>query len=177
MSAMLGVANHQWYDLRWYEWVGVAGLPLAFWGLWLTWMQAKRATNAAVQTGAAVQRTQLQLQANQLLVLIPQLRLISTELDWAIQDNDRSLTKRQLDNWRWQASHVRGILSSADPEQRKILASLQTSIGLAASAGSSLLASNKAVNLVAINARTAISGTCDALSMWAGHRSTQPPEG
>jgi hypothetical protein len=174
---MLAAADHQWYDLRWFEWLGVAGLPLALWGLRLTWVQAKRATNAAVEAKNAVKRTQLQLQANQLLVLIPQLRFISTELDSAIQDNDRALARRQLENWRSQASHVRGVLSGADPQQQAILSSLQSSIGLASSAGSTLLESNKAVRAVAMNARTSIGNTCDALNVWVGQRSTQVIEG
>jgi hypothetical protein len=172
---MLVAASEPWYDLRWFEWVGVTGLPLAWWGLWLTWAQAKRATSAAVATEKAVQRTQQQLQANQLLLLIPQLRLISAELGVAIEDNNRTLARRQLENWRGQASNLHGILSGANPEQQELLALLQQSIGIASSAGSSLLQStkNKTVKSIVLNASVAIGQACDALNAWAGRRATE----
>jgi hypothetical protein len=169
------VAGDQWYDLRWFEWIGVTGLPLALWGLWLTWAQAKRATNAATATEKAVQSTQQQLRTNQLLVLIPQLRLISSELVTAIEENNRPLARRQLDNWRWQASHLHGILSSAHPEQQELLTLLQQSIGFASSAGSALLQStkNKTMSSIAMNASIKIGHTCDKLNAWAGRRATE----
>ena len=172
---MLVAAGDQWYDLRWFEWIGVTGLPLAWWGLWLTWAQAKRATSATVATEKAIQRTQQQLRANQLLVLIPQLRLISAELGAAIEDNSRTLARRQLDNWRGQASHLHGILSGANPEQQELLTLLQQSIEFASSAGASLLQStkNKTVMSIALNASIAIAHTCDQLNAWAGRRATE----
>jgi hypothetical protein len=172
---MLVTAGHQWYDLRWFEWIGVIGFPLTLWGLWFTWAQAKQATSAAVATEKAVQETQQRLQANQLLVLIPQLRLIFSELGVAIEDNNRMLAKRQLDYWRGQASYLHGILSGAYPGEQELLTLLQQSIGIASSAGTSLLESNKTktVKSMALNASNTIGDTCDRLNAWAGRRATE----
>lgn len=172
---MLVAAGDQWYGLRWFEWIGVTGLPLALWGLWLTWAQTKQAKSAAGAAEKAAQRTQQRLQENQLLILVPQLRSIASELGTAIEENNRVLARRQLDNWRGNASHLHGVLSGSNPEQRELLALLQQSIELASGAGSAILESNKnkTVKSLVLNAGNAMGDVCDKLNSWIGRRATE----
>lgn len=55
-----------------------------------------------------------------MLVLIPQLRWVASELNAAMGSDDRDMTRRHLDSWRWQAGHVNGLLT---PAPRAILKS------------------------------------------------------
>ncbi|WFE62891.1 hypothetical protein [Micromonospora sp. WMMD714] len=172
---MLLSAN-AWYVLPWSDWVGVVGFPLGLFGLWLTFKQARSAKDAATAANDAVKRTQVQIRANQLLVLIPQLRWIAAELDFAIDDGNVRLAKRHLDSWRWQANNIHGMLTSADASQRRVLKSLQESAGQAASAGTLLMRKNSGEESMldqCEKAREAIGRVCDQLSKWAGENVTQ----
>ena len=166
-----------WYAIPWQDWLGVVGLPLAFLGLWLTWKQASGAKNAAEATRTAVRRTQTQLRANQLLVLIPQLRWIASELDAAIDEDNQRLARRNLDSWRWQANNIHGMLSAADPAQRKILRALQLSVGQAQSAGAALMGKGTiSVLRECSKSRESIAIVCDSLSAWVGENISKVSE-
>ena len=164
--------------------MGLAGLPLGLFGLWLTWKQAREAKTQAseAKTAAeaaelAVRRTQTQVRAQQLLVLIPQLRWISTELDAAIEDDNRRLVRRHLDNWRWQANNIHGMLTATDPAQRKLLKGLQTSVGQASSAGTALMSKgNISILQESASARESIGAVCDQLSGWVGENVSKVAE-
>jgi hypothetical protein len=173
---MLATATKHWYSLSWVEWVGVVGLPLTLLGLYLTWWQANRAFDAAEAARKASIRTQRQMRANQLIVLVPQLRWISSELDAAIQENNVSLARRHLDSWRGQASHIHGILSNAEPDEVEVLKKLQASVGQAATASAALLGPNGGIKTNCMKARTAIASVCDDLNAWVGKNSTQVTE-
>ncbi|MEV4185234.1 hypothetical protein AB0J28_27815 [Streptosporangium canum] len=165
-------APEPWYDLTWFEWIGVAGLPLTLIGLYLTWWQARGAANSAKAATDAIKKTEQRMRANQLLVLIPQLRWIATELDISIDSGNSSLARRHLDNWRMQASHVHGILTTADSMERDILTQLQESVGLAKTAGGALLKDSNGSTLKAcIKVRSAMATACDAMTVWAGANS------
>src|SRR4051812_21705737 len=101
-----------WYAIGWVDWISVAGLPLTLVGLALAWAQARAAANSAERAREAVEYTERRLRANQLLVLVPQLRFIAKELDEAIERDDAQHAKRELDNWRWQVANIQGLLSA-----------------------------------------------------------------
>jgi hypothetical protein len=128
--------------------------------------------------GFAVRQTQAQIRANQLLVIVPQLRWISTELDAALESDNASLARRQLDVWRSQAGHVHGILSNVDSNESDLLQALNESVGLAAAAGTALLQNQHGPALRRCSkARAAIGVACDRLTVWVGENSTRVPSG
>ena len=172
---MLSAADihHQWYNLSWIDWFTVGGVLLTILGLVLTWFQAKNAADAARAASNAVKKTEQQIRANQLMVLVPQLRYTVTELDSAIESKSSLLARRNLDSWRWQAGSIHGILSGADTTEKRILRSLQQSVGLAATAGGSLLEANTTVAAGCLQARAAMVTACDQLTTWVGRYSTQ----
>ena len=153
----------QWYAIGWAAWVAVVGLPVALVGIYLAWRQAKSASDTARATQAAVRGAQQQIRANQLMVYVPQLRWISTELDGAIATDDQKLALRQLDNWIWNIGFIRGLLAGA-PEQENLLTRIQDSVALASEAMNSLLKGNKSVYSVCTNTRAAISSASDMLN-------------
>jgi hypothetical protein len=176
----VALAIHHWYSLSWDQWIGVIGFPLTLLGLYFTWWQAKGASDTAKATQVAVLRTQSQLRANQLLVFVSQLRYVVSELDLAIAGDDPDKARAKLDEWRWSAGHIRGILIGADPGQEQISTQIQESIALASLASTSLLKGTnqtKTIFAVCSTARTAISVASDSLNVWVGQHSTQVPQG
>jgi hypothetical protein len=169
---LLAIEPHHWYQLAWVDWITVAGLPLALVGLYVTWRQARNAANSAKAAQAAIESTELRIRIKQLMVLIPQLRWITVELEDAINTKNEVRARKQLDSWRWQAGNIQGILSAADPEEVQILKGLQQSVGLARVAGSALLAGGP-VPSVCAKARAAIVTVCDDLNTWLGKNSTR----
>lgn len=174
-------ATQHWWNVSWVEWFSVIGVLAAVIGVILTWFQARGAKNnasdakvAAEAASAAVDRTQRQLRANQMLVLIPQLRWVAGELDAAISSDDRDLTRRHLDSWRWQAGHVNGLLKDETPTPRAILKSLQDSVGLATTATSALLKDNaKPVFECCELARASIGEACNQMNVFVGRNASQ----
>jgi hypothetical protein len=165
---------HHWYDLTWVDWITVIALPLALAGLCLTWWQAKAAADSAKAAQRAVRRTEQQIRANQLMVLAPQLSWTVAELDSAIRDDNPELAQRDLNSWRWQASRIQGILSAAEPGERKLREALQEGVGQAQIAGS-ILMTDKGVPVAArcMQARNKVVAASDDLSAWIGRYSTR----
>jgi hypothetical protein len=170
---LIAAGSHHWYQLTWVDWLTVAGLPLALVGLYVTWRQARAATNSAKAARDAVIATESKIRSKQLMVLIPQLRWIVAELESAVITKDQESARKQLDNWRWQAGNIQGILTAADPEEIKILRDLQKSVGLARVAGSALLEENASIASDSSKAHTSILIVCDELNMWLGKNSTE----
>jgi len=169
------VTPSPWYDVGWVDWLNVLGLALTLYGLFMAWRQAEKAATAAEAARAAVVQTQRQLRANQLLVLVPQLRWVSTELELSIEINDASLAGRNLHNWRWQAAHIHGILSGSDASEKKLLKALQDSVGLAFAATTALLDgenTDKPLLDSCRKARDSIGIVCNQLTSWVGEAST-----
>ncbi len=162
-----------WYDLGWIDWITVIGLPLTLLGLSLTWWQARKASNAASAAREAVFRTEQQIRASQVLVLVPQLRWTVAELETAIEKDSSFFARRQLDSWRWQAGNIHGILSEGKLSEKRILKSLTRSVGLAATAGGLLLEGTGSVSSRCMKAREAMATTCDELTSWVGRHATQ----
>jgi hypothetical protein len=166
----------KWYDLTWVEWLSVATVPLTIIGFYITLRQLAKTKSAAEAATKAVGTTQRQLAANQLLVLVPQLKWLATELDVAIQSEDASLTRRHLDSWRWQASHINGLLTQSDSISRRRAREVQDSIALATTASTTLLEKKEPVLDSCKQAREAIGKVCNELSTWIGQQSLQPRE-
>jgi hypothetical protein len=79
----------KWYeDVRWFDWLGAAGFALTVVGFYITWRQITKTRGAAEAATTAAGATQRQLASNQLLILVPQLRWIASELDAAIEGED-----------------------------------------------------------------------------------------
>jgi len=167
-----------WYDVSWVDWLSVIGVAFALVGIYFAWAQAKNAAGSANKAKEAVERTQRQLRANQLFVLIPQLRWISTELENSIRSGDRQLASRNLHNWQSQAGYVHGILSAADSDEKKLLKTLQDSVGLAFAATTALIDESGDEHPVLEDckrAREAIGIVCNQLTSWVGQASTTEP--
>lgn len=163
------LASQPWYAVGWVDWLSAVGVPLTLYGLWLAWRQARNASNYARAARDAVSHTEQHLRANQLLVLIPQLRWIAAELDASIEADNARLAKRHLDNWRWQASNIHGLLDMDEALERPLLQALQESVGLAHSAGGNLLnLSGDPVLKRCSRARLSIGRVCDQLNVWVG---------
>lgn len=109
------------------------GIPLAVAGFGATYYQALRARGASEAARDAAQSAEQTISRNHLLVLLPQLQRVENDLDFAVEQGDRKLASFLMSNWRWQAGQLRGFLKD-DPQNRKTLKAIQTSITLAASA-------------------------------------------
>ena len=158
--------------VSWIDWVSLGGVVLTAAGVYLTWLQASAAKSAAEAAVEAANVTENQLRANQLLVLIPQLRWMASELDAAISDNDPKLTRRQLDNWRGLAAHVHGILKNESVDAR-VLRQLNVSVGLATSANTELMSGRLPVYDACRLARESVAAACNQLATWAGENASR----
>lgn len=173
----LAEASHHWYDLGWVEWLGVVGFPLTLTGLYFTWRQARDASNSAEAARRAVQSTQQQIRAKQLMVLIPQLMWVASEIDSAIETGNMPLVRRYLHNWRLQAGNVNGILLAADPNEIALATALNNSVSMAAVTESSLMNRPKAARSDCMKARDAIAAASGELNIWIGRNSTEATTG
>jgi hypothetical protein len=163
----------KWYDLGWVDWLNVAGFVATIVGFVFALLQISKTRSAAEAAGRSAAVTQKQLASNQLLILIPQLRWLSGELDAAIEADDAQLARRHLDSWRWQASHVHGLLIDDHSIQRRLLRGLQESVSLAFGAITSLIDGKRPVLEACRQARESIGLVCNELSTWVGQQSAQ----
>jgi hypothetical protein len=177
VAVVMAASAQHWYALRWFDWLNVFGLVLALIGLALTWRQARNAANSAKAAQEAVTYTEEQIRANQLMVLIPNLRWTIKELDSAIDGDSSLLARKQLENWRWQASNIHGILAGSSDADRLILESLIETTGLAVTAEEGLMDGKQTVGSGTVKARTAMARACDQLASWVGKQSTQVIKG
>lgn len=173
----LAEASQHWYNLGWVDWLAVAAFPLTLVGLYFTWRQAREASNSAEAARRAVQSTQQQIRAKQLMVLIPQLMWISSEIDSAIEIGNISLVRRYLHNWRLQAGNVNGILLAADPNQIELATALNNSVSMAAVTEGSLMKRPGATRSDCMKARDAIAVASGELNIWIGRNSTEASTG
>ncbi|MBQ1051676.1 hypothetical protein KBX50_24815 [Micromonospora sp. C51] len=87
--------------------IGVVGFTLTIW-------QLRRTARAAEATQKAVERTENRMALNHLLVLLPQFRVLESELDFAVADEDRKMAMRVLASYAQIASQVAGLLDGRD---------------------------------------------------------------
>lgn len=176
----MAVTATSWYAIGWVDWVSVGGVPLTLFGLWLAWIQARAAANSAKAAQKAIEYTERRLRANQLLVLIPQLRFIEKGLDEAIEHDDAQHAKRELDNWRWHAGNIYGLLSadgSAD-HAKVALVHIQKSLGLAHAATGQLIGTSQIpVKERCTRARGSIGKVCDELNTWVSRNASLAQDG
>lgn len=113
-----------------------AAIPIAIIGFAWAIIQASRAQGSAAAAQAAAESTQSQIGSNLLLVVLPQLREIETNLEWAVKwaitSGDSTSVSHYLGAWRWQAGNVRGHLKADDETNEDFLTKLQSSIAIAA---------------------------------------------
>lgn len=166
-------SHHHLYDLAWQDWLTVVGFPLTLVGLYMTWRQARNASSSAEAARRAVHRTEQQIRANQLMVLIPQLMWTASEIDTAIEMENFPLVRRYLNNWRRQAGNVHGMLLAADPDETEIARDLNNSVSMAAIAETLLLRAQKSTRADCMKARQAIIAAADKLNVWVGRNSTE----
>lgn len=173
MLLAAATTSHHWYALGWVDWLSVGGFPLTLVGLYLTWLQARAASNSAKAARNAVQRTQHQIRAKQLMVLIPQLMWIASEVDAAIATDNMELVRRNLNNWRLQAGNVNGMLLAADPGEMSLATVVNKSVSMASITETSLLKRPGATRSDCIKAREAIAEASGGLTLWVGRNSTE----
>jgi hypothetical protein len=168
-------ASHPpWYaSLKWGDWLTVVGFLLTLVGLYLTWRQAREASNAANAARRAVQRTQEQIRTKQLMVLVPQLTWIANEVDWAIERESFDVVRRFLTSWRHQAGNVHGILMEQAPNESDILKALMASISMASITDGVLFKQDKSTRKDCMRVREAIKSAIDQLNPWLGKNSTE----
>jgi hypothetical protein len=120
------------------EWVAAAndiiGIPLTIAGFIFAIVQIYKTKNSANAAKTAASDAVSSISSNYLLILLPQLNRVESELDTAVDQDDRRLAAAHMSQWRWQAGQVRGWLSGDDPSSKKVAKLIQTSITLAATA-------------------------------------------
>ena len=170
----LAAGSQHWYDVGWVDWLAVVGFPLTLVGLYLTWRQARDATASAEAAKRAVQSTQQQIRAKQLMVLIPQLMWIASEIDSAIERGQLPIVRRYLNNWRMQAGNVNGILLAANPDEFTLATALNNSVSMAATTERHLMSRIKDITRDdCMKARDAITEASAELNIWVGKNSTE----
>jgi hypothetical protein len=90
---------------------GLLALALSFW-------QLARTQRALVAARKAIEATQEGLAMNLLLTLIPKLQEIETDLDDAVENDDKKAGRQLLASWRSTAGEVLGVLAG-DPARRR----------------------------------------------------------
>ena len=119
-----------------YDWLSPlnawASIPLQVLGFGLAFWQIGKTRKAANAAKTAALGAQSQIASNLLLVVLPQLNQIESNLEWAIGNSNRTAVVHYLGSWRWQAGQVRGHLERQGQEDEDFLALLQSSIATAA---------------------------------------------
>lgn len=108
------------------DWLAVVGLVIAVAGFSLTIWQLVRTARATEATKLAIERTEKHMAASYLLVLLPQFRIIESDLDSAAMDDDRRLAMRALRTYADVASEVQSLLRSQTGIDDSLLNKLQT---------------------------------------------------
>lgn len=163
-----------WYSLGWDQWLGVIGLPLTLFGLWLSWRQARAAASSAEAARNAVYQTQRQLTSKYVQLLVPQLAWISNDLSAAIEEDNVRLVKYHLDNWRRHANNVHGLLSEDSDAEKSLRVIIMSSVSLARVARNGLARPAKQpLARRCVRAQEAITDTCDQLTRWSARTAAQ----
>jgi hypothetical protein len=101
-----------WQALSFSDQLGIVSLLVTIIGFGLAIWQLVRSTNAAVATKEAIEATARRMSLNHLLVLLPQMRIIESDLDAAMYTDDRALAIRTLVNFSHTANQVASLLES-----------------------------------------------------------------
>lgn len=129
-------------DPTWYVWLDhvttAAGIPLALIGFGVTWWQLKKTKSAAQAAASAAEQAQSQLRKLNLVSLLPQLARIEEGLDEAVSASSAQMLRFWIASWRWQAGEIRGYLNFENPDEKKLMKTIQASIASASDVRNSL---------------------------------------
>ena len=128
------------------------------------------------RTRAAVAATKQDVMRNQLLILVPQLQRVENDLERAVDGDERVLVRYQLEAWRWQASQLRGLVSSAISREHPIIRDLQESVSLASQAKIALTNTTKPIKAATRALRQSIAAVNDQCATLAAEVSSNPGE-
>lgn len=149
---------------------------LTFAGFAVTLYQLRRTRKIAEATKDTVVAATGRVRYNQLLVLIPQLQSLESELDSALREIDPRVAERALVRWKQLASQTAGILGATGPAQAALVSELKKSCGLAVEAKGRLVESPEDVKTITKGVREAISRLCDSLGTVLGSMATDAGE-
>ncbi len=121
------------------DWLGLLGLLVSVVGFGLTIWQLARTARASEATAAAIARTEARVSVNHLLVLLPQFRILESDLDSAAVEDDRRLAMRSLVAYTHIASEVCGLLRHQNNVDPVLIDRLQTSATTASQAKATLI--------------------------------------
>lgn len=129
-----------WFDPDaapgWHDWVGIVlaivGLVLTVVGFAIAWIQLRKtqtATEAATQKLAEARQ---KLNGDQLAAALPQLASVVSDLDFAINSNDREVAHRALLRFSFVANESVALLAILETDnsdlERRLLAAAQTAL-------------------------------------------------
>ena len=144
-------------DLSGSDWIGISGLAVTVVGFGATIWQLVRTANASIATRKAIEETARRMSLNHLLVLLPQLRVIESDLDAAMADEDRKLAIRSLVHFSHTANQVASLLEGeGDSIDRELIKQLRSSALEAGQAKSTLVTTSRTVKVVAKTAAESI---------------------
>jgi hypothetical protein len=160
-SAALGSQGTSWSVA---DYLAVVGLALTAIGFSVTLWQLTRTANAAVATKNAVLATS----RTQLLMLLPQVRLIETELDWAISlaKDGREFASRVLTSYVHLAHEVAGLITVHGLADQKVCDAIRSTANLAATTKNKLYSSKSSLASITTEFRSslaALGGTLSAI--------------
>lgn len=96
--------------------LGVAGLAVSIIGFGVTAWQLIRTANATVATKDAIVQANKRMLLNHLLVLLPQLKTLESDLDSAIASGSQDAAIRALNGFSHAANQVASLLESQDEQ-------------------------------------------------------------
>jgi len=144
------------------DYLALAGLVVTTVGFTVAIWQLIRSANAAEATKAAV----LALSRAQLLFLLPQFRVLETELDWAIslKTEGRDLAVRILTSYVHLAHEVAGLITVHSLGEDEIGVKLRQSAKLAADAKNKIYATTIGVASLTKELRLSMTNIGEVLS-------------
>jgi hypothetical protein len=120
--------------------IGTVGLVVSVVGFWLAIDQLRKTTSAARATGLAIDDANKQMLLNHMLVLMPQLKSVDSDLDAAIMADDSPAAVRALVEFSYSAKQIASLLSVQAPaEEEALIASLKKAAETAVAGKAALL--------------------------------------
>lgn len=147
-SRVRGCMLAGWQGLALGDQLAVVGILVTVVGFSLTIWQLVRTANASEASRKAIEATARRMSMNHLLVLLPQLRMIESDLDAAAAEDDRKLAIRSLVNYSHTATQVATLLEAEGDIDDQLIERLRSSAKAAGSAKSTLVTTNRAVRVV-----------------------------
>lgn len=141
---------------KWSLAVGVLGILVTAGGFILAVIQLNRTANAAEATKDAVERTEKRTTLNHLLVLLPQFRMLESDLDYAAESDDRTLTMRALVAYAHVASEVATLMRDQEGVDNALLEELEATSRAAARVKAELVTTAKNPKLLTSEIRVQI---------------------